>query len=252
MKNSLPTKIFNVLKHPTIIRSGVLEWRDRSTRSERINAARQILSSNKVLPLLSSGKDTEIPPSLPDLANIYNLIRQRKPKVVVELGIGFSTLVISAALRDNFLNTGVRGHLYTVDAQKDWIENTKKKLPSELGSFCTLNYSSVSTYTIAGALCHRYDSLPDVSPNFIYVDGPEGTEVMGTESGIGFSNGRSVVGADVILYETTSPLDFFVLVDGRWETCRFLTTYLKGRYRHRRYIARKFETFEYIGGRTYK
>ena len=80
----------------------------------------------------------------------------------------------------------------------------------------------------------------------------QGNPYPQTNLGWMYHNGRSVIGADVILYETTSPVDFFVLVDGRWETCRFLATYLKGQYRHRRYVARKFETFEYIGGRTYK
>ena len=72
-------------------------------------------------------------------------------------------------------------------------------------------------------------------------------EISGEINGLTFTGGRPVVGADVLLYESSAPLDLFILVDGRWETCRFLGTHLRGKYRHRKFVARKFETFQYIG-----
>jgi len=168
--------------------------------------------------------------------------------MVLEFGVGFSTLVIAAALRDNAVETKIRGHLHCVDSEKQWIENTESKILSDLQEFVSFHYSSISATMIDNALCHIYDTLPDITPNFIYVDapaGPKGAEISGEVHGLGFSNGRPPVGADVLLYESSAPQDFFIVVDGRWETCRFLRKHLRGRYRHRRFVARKYEIFEY-------
>jgi len=227
-------------------------WQDRRTHQNRAKWAEQFLKQNNVLDVLSSGDPEEYPPTYTDLANLYQLIRLRKPTVIVELGTGFSTIVIAAALRDN-LDEQIEtpGHLYSVDCNQRWIDNTKAKISSELEDFVTFTVSSASVCEHFGTLCHRYDQLPNVSPNFIYVDGPANRDVTGEIAGVGFTEGRSVVGADVLLYESTAPLDFFILVDGRWETCRFLKRSLQGRYRHRRYVARKYETFEYISEEFY-
>ena len=143
----------------------------------------------------------------------------------------------------------MRGHLYSVDSEIKWIENTTQKIPSDLQEFVSFHHSSVSVKMIDNTLCHMYESLPDISPNFVYVDGPgggPGANIRGDIHGLSFSSDRSVVGADVLLFESSAPLDFFILVDGRWETCRFLRTHLKGKFRHRRFVARKIETFEYV------
>ena len=161
--------------------------------------------------------------------------------------MGFSTLAISAALRTNEQESGLRGHLYSLDADKEWLENTRVKIPENLWDYVTLHYSTVTTTTVDGTLCHLYDDLPDISPNFVYLDGPDTHNVSGNVRGVGFSNERPPISADILLYESSAPLDFFVLVDGRWENCRFLRRYLKGKYRNRHYRARKSQTFEYVG-----
>ena len=155
-----------------------------------------------------------------DLANIYEIVRKRCPKIVLEFGVGFSTIVIAAALRDNYSASKICGHLHSVDAEMNWIENTKNKLSKELEQYVTFKCSSVRIDTINSSLCHRYDFLPDISPNLIYVDGPAGIKVIGNIRGLSFSKGRPVIGSDILVYESTAPIDLFILVDGRWETCR--------------------------------
>ena len=239
-------KIVRCFKYPSSLPRSYREMRDSRQKSRRIENARRLLDSNGVLELLTPGDDSEIAPSLSDLANLYQLVRDRKPRVVLELGIGFSTIVIAEALRQNLSKHKVPGHLFTVDAQESWIENTRAKIPENLRDFVTIQFSTISVRLIEGTLCHAYDSLPDVSPNFIYVDGPEGVEVGGDINGLGFTRGRSVISIEPLLYESTAPLDYFVLVDGRWETCRFLSVHLKGKYRHQQSVSRKFGTFEYL------
>ena len=244
-------KVVRCLKYPSTLPHWYQESRDRKSRTRRIEEARGLLDSNGVLELLTPGDDSEISPSFPDLANLFQLIRDRRPRVVLELGIGFSTMVIAEALRQNLSKHRAPGHLFTVDAQASWIENTQAKIPENLRAFITIQFSTISARLMEGTLCHAYDNLPDISPNFIYVDGPEGLEVEGAINGLGFSQGRSVISVEPLLYESTAPLDYFILVDGRWETCRFLSLHLKGKYRHQRFVSRKVETFEYLSQKYY-
>jgi predicted O-methyltransferase YrrM len=102
-------KIFRLIQYPMTAVMVYREFWDRRSRQKRIDSARRLLEQNNVLSLLASGNELEIPPQLPDLANLYNLIRERRPKIVLEFGIGFSTLVIASALRDNLLDQNLRG-----------------------------------------------------------------------------------------------------------------------------------------------
>ena len=103
-----------------------------------------------------------------------------------------------------------------------------------------------------GQLCHYFKVLPDIVPNFIYLDGPSPSSVKGeNHSGLSFGRDggkiRQPVSADILLYESTAPIDFFVLIDGRYDNFRFLSRNLRGKYKIKRDLARKFSTFEYLG-----
>ena len=124
-------RIVRCIKYPSTLPHWYREQQDRRSRTRRVEKARRLLNSNGVLELLTPGDDSEISPFLPDLANLYQLIRDRKPRVVLELGIGFSTMVIAEALRQNLSKHKAPGHLFTVDAQASWIENTQAKIPEK-------------------------------------------------------------------------------------------------------------------------
>jgi predicted O-methyltransferase YrrM len=50
-------------------------------------------------------------PNWADLRNIHGLIGERKPKVVVELGGGCSTVIIAHAIEENLKELGTAGRL---------------------------------------------------------------------------------------------------------------------------------------------
>ena len=177
---------------------------------------------------VSSNKD-EIKPELIDLKNIFELITYRKPKCVLEFGVGFSTICISLALKENEKN-GFFGHLYTVDTEKFWIKNTEDKFPSDLKKYVTFHYSPCSVSTVNNQLVSTFDILPNISPNFIYLDGP-GSSVKGRIRGLGFDEeNRRMVNSDILLYESSSPSDFFILIDRRYVNMNFLINNLKYKY----------------------
>ena len=192
-----------------------------------------------------SGNKDEYKPELIDLKNIFELITYRKPKCVLEFGVGFSTICITLALKENEKN-GFFGHLYTVDADKFWIKNTENKFPSDLKKYVTFHYSPCSVSTVNHQLVSTFDILPNISPNFIYLDGPNTESVRGKIRGLSFGEkipdprsdrmiktregnmlNRRIVASDILLYESSSPSDFFVLVDRRYVNTNFLINNLK-------------------------
>jgi len=209
-----------------------------------------------------SGNKDEYKPIFINQKNIFELIISRKPKCILEFGSGFSTISIALALRENEKN-GFFGQLYTIEAEKFWLKNTEDKLPPELKKYVTFHYSSCSVSTFNNQLVSHFDNLPNISPNFIYLDGPNPESVRGKICGLGFfetnSNfkgdgitktdegnrwNRRGVNADILLYESSSPSDFFILVDRGYVNMNFLINNLKYKYTVKKDLAFGIVTFE--------
>lgn len=168
------------------------------------------------------------------LEKIHRAVRARKSFTVVEFGVGYSTIAIADALAKNQREwaslpspPAVRNrfmfHCFTVDAQKKWLDFAAEKFPAELRSFVTFHHSTVKVGTHNGQLCHFYDKLPDVVPDFIYLDGPDPNDVEGSINGLSFQcRERTVMAGDPLLMESTFLPGFFMLVDGRVNNVRFL------------------------------
>ena len=173
-------------------------------------------------------------PEAGDLARIHQLIRARKSFTVLELGVGYSTIVIADALRKNQeqykahpnpprLRNRFLFHCFTVDASQKWLEVSQSKFPEDLRPFVTFKHSPVKIGTHLGQLCHFYTDLPDIIPDFIYLDGPDPKDVEGSINGMTFQcEERTVMSGDLLLMEPTLLPGCFVLVDGRTNNCRFL------------------------------
>ena len=68
------------------------------------------------------------PPVWSDLWAIYNQVRERKPKVLLEFGSGCSTIIYAQALADNSAE-GAPGFLYSLDAEAHWGQITIASMP---------------------------------------------------------------------------------------------------------------------------
>ncbi len=231
-------------------------FRDAETKRNLphlIVESESFLRNEGALAYLERGAEEEFRPMYHDLANLYRLIRSRRPQVVLEFGVGFSSILMAYALKRNS-EEGHPGKLWTVDPEQYWLENTSKKVPEELQEFVTFHYSTVSVRELSGQLCFRFDSLPNIVPNFVYLDGPSSASVQGEIDGLGFGEGgqwlRADLSADILLYESSAPNDFYILVDGRAKNVNFLKRNLKGRYEVQQDNVRKLTTFEYLGERA--
>jgi hypothetical protein len=178
-------------------------------------------------------------PDINDLVRLHRLVRQRPCVTVLEFGIGCSTIALAHALEQNELEHGplLRGRLarnsqlfqlFSVDANERWIEHTRGRLPASLARRTHLSHSTVSATTFGGRLCHTYDRLPDVVPDFIYLDGPDPADVHGSVGGLSFAAPeRTVMAADVLVMEPTLLPGTVIVVDGRENNTRFLARNLQ-------------------------
>jgi hypothetical protein len=183
--------------------------------------ARRYLDRSGILSLLMKGDSNEIPADLLDLANLHRAVRRLQPLVILEFGVGFSTIILAHALKQNG-----GGRLYGIDADAKWIDNLCTKLPPDIAPLVDLRHSGVEIALHNGAICHFYESLPNVVPDFIYLDGPSHLDVRGSIRGLSFQpeNGqvRQQVAADILLYESTMQKGATIMVDSRYMNVHFL------------------------------
>tara|TARA_B100000963_G_scaffold359796_1_gene388228 strand:+ start:11077 stop:11799 length:723 start_codon:yes stop_codon:yes gene_type:complete len=187
--------------------------------------------------------DQKVMYDIEDLVHIHKLVRKRKPFTTLEFGVGYSTVTICHALKLNkeeydslpskpkLRNSKLFKH-YSVDSDQFWIENTKSNFPSDLKEFVNFNYSKVYATTINNLqLCSLYKNIPDIVPDFIYLDGPNPKDVQGNVNGLSFKcNERTVMSGDLLLMESTLIPGAYILIDGRTNNANFLRNNFKRNY----------------------
>ena len=179
-----------------------------------------------------------IPPKWSDLARLHRAIRTRKVFTVLEFGVGFSTVVMADALKKNRdewdsapVKPNVRSstpfQLHSVDTSSDFLERTRSMLPAHLKDIATLHFSAATAGTFAGRCCHYYETVPDVVPDFIYLDGPDPSDVAGGVGGLTWRNAERVVtSGDILRMEPQLLPGTLALVDGRTSNARFIAANL--------------------------
>ena len=179
------------------------------------------MEKHGLMKYLQDGVEGQKKPDYPDLAHLHKLILERKAIKILEFGVGWTTIILADASRVN------NGKVFSVDASKKWINVANKLIPPELKEYVELCYSEVRAGTFNGRMCHFYKSLPDIIPDFIYLDGPDPKDVQENINGLSWQNKRSLVAADILLMEPTLTERTFIVVDGRTNNGRFLANNLQ-------------------------
>jgi hypothetical protein len=211
----------------------------------RQQRARQFLQDEKVWPLLTGGDAAEAKPEAWDLAFLYRLVRTKRPDCVLEFGSGFSTIAIAEALSRNGT-----GRLYSLETSERWAANTARKLPQHLRSVVDLRPARAEITVHNGQVCSFYRELPNIDPQIVYLDGPDPMDVEGAHRGIAFpletAANRSIVAADILLYEFSFAPGATIVIDGRANNVAFLCANLKRRWRLTRDRAMKHSVMRLI------
>jgi len=119
---------------------------------------------------------------------------------------------LAQALSDNGF-----GYLYSIEADLYWTGITKKAIPEPLLKFCEVLYSPLLDVDFSGMPAFRHSKIPDVVPNFVYLDGPALTP-------------ERQLSIDVLDIEHRFPPGFFMVVDGRKKNTAFLQQHLRRKY----------------------
>ncbi len=177
-------------------------------------------------------------PKFSDLCRLHYLTLQRKFINILELGSGFSTVIMADALRilnEHFkcwtqknIRCQVPFHIFSVDEDQRFLEITRMRLGIELSSFATISRSNVELITFDNRFATIYSKLPNISPDFIYLDGPSQFGTVAELNGFSLNcSSRAPMSADILRIEFFLEPGTLILVDGRTQNARFLKVYLK-------------------------
>lgn len=207
-----------------------------------INFEENLEYQDGVFDAVSGELSIPIPPQPSDLVRLHRLVRQRRCFTVLEFGLGYSTIILADALQKNAedwlqlsppprIRNRFMFQLFNVDAGQEWIQTVKERFPVHLINRVFFQHSEVEIGTYNGQLCHYYKNLPDIVPDFIYLDGPSPKDVKGSINGLSFHcDERTVMSGDLLLMEPTFLPGLFILVDGRTNNARFLERNFKRTY----------------------
>lgn len=200
-----------------------------------------------------NNKDAYLP-ELNDLARIHYLITKFKCIKVLEFGVGYSSTIIADALSINSkkfskevkkLRTDGIFKLYSVDSSEEWIDLTYKNFPNHLKQFSEMCFSLCKTTLVNNKITTQYVKLPNIRPDFIYIDGPSQWDGI-TESinGVDTKNiERMPVSSDIIIIEYFLTPGTIIYIDGRTTNARFLKNNLQRNWTYHHFIDEDVHVF---------
>lgn len=208
---------------------------------------------NKTLENFDNNKKINLyPPNLKDLYFIYKIIILNKRLKVLEFGTGFSSLIISIALKANFFKYknldfkefGVSNPFsyHVVDDQKKFINISKKRIDTySSNKICKPNFHNYRCELgyYENKICNRYIKLPNFIPDFIYLDGPDINMINNSIKGINFSKNEKYppLSMDILEIEYLLNPGTIIVVDGRFSNSLFLKNNLQRNWKY------KYNTF---------
>lgn len=193
---------------------------------------RRELQKRGLLSLFDARPKEAKPPVWSDLWAIYSQVRARKPKVLLEFGSGCSTIIYAQALAEN-ATEGAPGFLHSLDADTHWGQVTIDSMPEHLRQYCQITLTERVEADLDGTPVWRFADVPDLTPDFIYLDGPALTPER-----------RAAI--DVLDMEERFPAGFRLLVDGRSFNRALLEKYFKRRYERQHRPILKSTTYDLL------
>ena len=194
-------------------------------------------SSNANLP----AKKKILSQELDDLCRLHWLILSRKALTTLEYGSGFSTIFIADAcfILSHYFNNMIRKirvekkfHIFSLEESSKFLKITKKNIPGFLSPYITLVHSRINIAKYQNKFTTTYSKIPDISPDFIYLDGPS-TNLKKRFKGFSFNNiSRFPMSSDLLQIEYFLEPGTFIIIDGRTANARFLKDHFKRKWNY--------------------
>lgn len=171
------------------------------------------------------------PPELEDLESLHKIIQHTNRTTVLEFGCGWSSMLFAASLklvREKFGDLGNyrRNNVFechSIDDQKEFLEIAKSRIGQDLEAHVTFYFSPVNMTLWNGRIATEYKTLPLVSPDLIYLDGPDQFGVEGDINGWSTCHKDIMpMACDLLKIEHFLTPRTIIIVDGRAANARFL------------------------------
>lgn len=151
-----------------------------------------------------------------DLLNLWKNIIKRKPKIIVEIGSGYSTFLIIAAINKLNKKNDEKIKFYSVEQSNDYLNDLKKLMTKPIidsVEFIITDLKIVNINDIPVSVCKNF---PQEKINFLYEDRADHPEYS--------------IAGDAVKIENEMPKDFFICVDGMKDSVNFYKKNLKRKY----------------------
>jgi len=176
--------------------------------------------------------DSPYRPELTDLYRLHRFVLDKRRLTILEFGTGYSSLVMVNALAQNArlysqevnqLRRNNPFELHSLDNEQKYIQISENRIPHNLRSHAYFHFSKVSMATFNERVCTYYDQLPLISPDFIYIDGPDQFNTVGDIAGWSTRHKDMMpMSADVLRIEHFLTPGTIMDLDGRAANARFL------------------------------
>ena len=174
-------------------------------------------------------------PELDDLCRLHWLVVTRRVTTILEFGLGKSTIIFNDALISNksnyedFIIRNLRRNnpfeCHAVDSYEKWIDEVKNENNLERVRY---HKAILKMGTFNDRACTYYEPLPNICPDFIYLDGPDQFSVKGDIRGITTDHkDRMPMAADILTFEHFLTPGTLIVTDGRTANARFIRSNLQ-------------------------
>jgi hypothetical protein len=150
-----------------------------------------------------------------DYWHLYDAVARYKPKEILELGTGASTVVLALALMEH---GGSR--VTSMEESEQWYRHALENLPPELPVEIILSPTVQGTFSIFRGI--RYRDVPKRHYDFVFIDGPDYTT----------TDGEVTFDFDFISVVANSTTPVRAIVDKRVSTSFVLQRILPGKVRY--------------------
>lgn len=206
--------------------------------------------SKKKKPLVNEmTQNKPLIPELEDLYYLYQYVLINKRITIFEFGSGWSTLILSLALRElsekylsqvKQLRRNNPFELFVLENEKKYLNITKnriKKINSELKikNPIKINYflSDVEMSTFNDRICTQYKKLPLCNPDFIYLDGPNQFNIKKDICGINIKHKDMMpMVSDILKLEYFYTPGTIIIIDGRAANTKFIKDQFKRNWQY--------------------
>ncbi len=155
--------------------------------------------------------------------HLAGLVRALRPRTIVEVGSGISTVFLAALLAEQYRRTGTKGTVITYEQSPEWFEKLVARFPAELKPFVRFNLAPVR-YERWGRFRVLYFDVPPPAAeiDLMYIDGPTRPRRL-----TGDDSPYQAVTGDVVRFLRAGCSVRLAVTDHRWPNLRFFQSELR-------------------------